>query len=118
MTTKKDLLVLTNSVILTDLNNDLGRSPSDITTELLINVLKYKHLKEMAILPPERQILYAMMQITGLTENDLDELSVEDIANIMSIIYKCTEKQIEATKNFLGDDLINRLSNHPTKDLK
>ncbi len=65
---------------------------------------------------------YIMMVLTGLTENDLDELSSDDAAELIGIVHNLIKKHVELGKNFLGlvegtEDKIQLLQNSLDKSI-
>ncbi len=96
------ILKLINGEVFPDLNKIKGLDATYVTKELLLNELKYKNLKEMQKMKPEQHITYIMMVLTGLTEQDLDELSSDDAAELMDIVHKLIAKHVELWKSFLG----------------
>ena len=95
------LLKLINGTIFQDLNKEKGLDASYITTEIQLNDLKFKNIKELQTLKPEEHISYIMRVLTGLTERDLDELSSDDAAELIAIVHKVIGKHVELGKNFL-----------------
>ncbi len=95
------VLKLINGTIFPDLNQSKGLDPIHITKELPLNEFKYKNLKEIQTVQPEQHMSYIMMVLTGLTERDLDELSSDDSAELISIVHKIIAKHVELGKNLL-----------------
>ncbi len=95
------VLKLIDGTVFPDLNQSKGLSAKHITTEIPLKELKYKNLKEMQRIKPEQHMTYIMMILTGLTEQDLDELSADDSAELIGIVHKIIGKHIELGKNLL-----------------
>lgn len=95
-------LKLINGTIFPNLNRSKGLDANHVTTELLLNELKYKHLRAMYTMKPEQHMSYIMTVLTGLIEQDLDEMSSDDAAELIGIVHKIIEKHVELGKNFLG----------------
>jgi hypothetical protein len=95
------VLKLVNGAIFPDLNRSKGLDVNCVTTELPLNELKYKHLKEMQTLNLQQQMSYIIMVLTGLTEQDLDEISSDDAAELIGIVHKLLERHITLGKHFL-----------------
>lgn len=96
------VLRLVNGTVFPNLNRSKGLGAEHVTTELPLNELKYKNLREMQTIKPDQHMGYIMMVLTGLTEQDLDELSSDDAAELIGIVHKLVEKHVELGKNFLG----------------
>ncbi len=96
------MLKLVNGTVFPDLNRSKGLDANHITTELPLNALKYKHLKEMYTLNPQQHMAYIIRILTGLTEQDLDETSSDDAAELIGIVHKLLEKHVALGKNFLS----------------
>jgi len=96
------VLKLVNETIFPDLNKFKSLDISTITTELPLNGLKYKHLREMEKMKPEKHMVYIMTVLSGLTEQDLDELSSDDAAELIGMVHKLIKKHVELGKSFLG----------------
>jgi hypothetical protein len=58
-----------------------------------------KHIKEMQTISPEKQITWAIKTLTGLSDNDLDELFAEDAAEITKTIFGFVEKYFSLAKD-------------------
>ena len=96
------MLKLVNETIFPDLNRSQGLDAKYVTQELPLNELKYKNLRAMQPMKPEQHMNYIMMVLTGLTEQDLDELSSDDAAELIGIVHNILEKHVELGKSFLG----------------
>ncbi len=96
------MLKLVKGTMFPDLNRSKGLDATYVTTELPLNELKYKNLREMQTMRPEQHMNYIMMILTGLTEQDLDELSSDDAAELIGIVHKIIEKHVELGKSFLN----------------
>lgn len=95
------VLKLVSGTIFPDLNRSQCLDATYVTKELPLNELKYKNLKEMQIMKPEQHMGYIMTVLTGLTEQDLDELSSDDAAELIGIVHIIIEKHVALGKNFL-----------------
>ena len=98
---EKKVLKLVNETIFPGLNLSKGLNAAHATKEIPLNELKYKNLREMQTMKPEQHMNYIMMVLTGLTEQDLDELSSDDAAELIDIVHKVIKKHLELGKNFL-----------------
>lgn len=95
---------LSEPTLFPDFNQKNG-NPSDFTvTELPLQALKYKHFREIAKFPEEDQMHRLMLSMTGLTENDIGELTPNDAAGISQIIFESMKKYFE-----LGQKIIKGL---------
>jgi hypothetical protein len=68
------------------------------TTSLTIKRLKHGHLRAIQRIPEADQIHYLMTELSGLTQNDLDELDVEDSAKLSEVIYGFMKRFAEIAK--------------------
>lgn len=78
--------------ILKDFNAAHNLPEAHETTQIKVQRLKYKHFRGLQTVSEQDQMHYAIMKLTGLTEDDLDELDAEDVAEITSIVYSFMEK--------------------------
>lgn len=111
MSEHQNSIKLNYPVVFSDLNISKGFNPDHITTEITLNVLKYKHIKEMQTIKLEDQMNYALMVITGLSEGDLDELSSEDAAELIGIIHQSLKKYMELAQNVWGGEFGQQMLN-------
>ena len=72
-----------------------GQDLEFAVTELTLHSLKYKHFREIAKYPEEDQMHRLMLSMTGLTENDIGELTPNDAAGISQIIFESMKKYFE-----------------------
>lgn len=99
---EKKVLKLVNGTVFPELNRSKGLDATYVTKELPLNELKYKNLRAMQTMKPEQHMNYIMMILTGLSEQDLDELSSDDAAELIGMVHKLIEKHVELGKIFLG----------------
>lgn len=78
--------------ILKDFNTVNNLPEAHATEEIKVQRLKYKHFRGLQAVPEQEQMHYAIMKLTGLTEDDLDELDAEDVAEITGVVYGFMEK--------------------------
>lgn len=57
------------------------------TTKLSVKRIKHRHLRALQKLSENDQIHFLMTELTGLTQDDLDELDVEDSAKLSEVIF-------------------------------
>jgi len=98
------ILKLSNDCIFSDLNKLKGLDPNHVTSEIEIGTLKYAHIRQMQQMKMEDHMSFAMGALTGLSEKDLDELSSNDAAELMKIVYENLRKHFELTKDFLSSE--------------
>lgn len=68
--------------IFADLNKKESQAPDFARTTLNIDDLKYKHIRAALKFPEIDQMHQLMLMLTGLTENDIGELSPQDAATL------------------------------------
>lgn len=95
---------LQHACIFSDLNKLKQLASDHLTTELEVGILKYGHIRQMQQINPEEHLSFAMKSLTGLSEKDLDELSSNDAAALIKIVYDNLKNHMELTKNFLATD--------------
>ena len=84
-----------------DLNSAEGKEPSYERTELELKKLKYKHFRSIMKYPDEDQMHHLMMAMTGLSEDDIGELSPSDAAEISAAIFDSMKKYMELGKRIV-----------------
>ncbi|HVW99427.1 MAG TPA: hypothetical protein VHA52_03165, partial [Candidatus Babeliaceae bacterium] len=57
-----------------------------------IERMRYGHIKEMQTISPDQQTTWAIKKLTGLSDNDIDQLYAEDAAEITKTIFGFVEK--------------------------
>lgn len=88
MAQKSEVVIeLTVPTVFPDLNQKEGKEADFARSNLNISRLKFSHLKKMQTMKEEDQMLFALTNLTGLSESDLDELDAADVAKVMSIVY-------------------------------
>lgn len=95
---------LSEPTVFPDFNKKNGKEAEFQLTELQLQPLKYKHFREIAKFPEEDQMHRLMLSMTGLTENDIGELTPDDAAGISQIIFESMKKYFE-----LGQKIIKGL---------
>jgi hypothetical protein len=86
---------LSEPTVFPDFNKKSGRDAAYAVTELQLHSLKYKHFREIAKFPEEDQMHRLMLSMTGLTEEDIGELTPNDAAGISQIIFESMKKYFE-----------------------
>ena len=94
---------LTAPTVFPDLNKTEGKDPNFARDTIDVSRLKYKHFKQMQQLEDAQQMQHAISTLTGLTENDIDELYAEDAAEITGVIYSFMQKYLELAKKMMGE---------------
>lgn len=83
------------------LNRTLGQDEDTEHTHITVQRMKHKHFRKMQTLSENKQIHYIMSELTGLCDEDLDELDAEDSAAITEIIVGYLKRYAElAQKQF------------------
>jgi hypothetical protein len=94
---------LSAKTIFADLNATEGKEADFARDTIGVSRLKYKHFKQMQHLDDAKQMQYAISSLTGLTENDMDELYAEDAAEITAVIYGFMQKYLALAKKMIGE---------------
>lgn len=95
------LLTLSESTVLPDLNKKEQKEADFARTELALSPLKYKHFRAVLSYPEVDQMHRLMLAVTGLSEDDLGELVPNDAAQLSEIVFKSIQKYME-----LGQQII------------
>lgn len=100
----QDVIVkLSAPTVFLDLNKSEGMDPEYTRDSIKISRLKYKHFKQMQHLEESQQMQHAISALTGLSENDIDELYAEDAAEITGVIYGFMQKYLVLAKKMMAD---------------
>lgn len=83
---------LSGPTVLADLNKKESLAENHERDFINIDRMRYGHIKEMQTISPEKQIAWAMKTLTGLSDNDIDQLYAEDAAEITKTIFGFVEK--------------------------
>jgi hypothetical protein len=86
---------LSEPTIFPELNKKQGKPADDAVNEIPLATLKYKHFREVVKYPEQDQMHHLMMAITGLSEDDIGELTPNDAAGISAIIFEAMKKYFE-----------------------
>lgn len=100
---EKVVVKLSSPTIFPDLNKAEGKEPNFARDSVSVARLKYKHFKQMHHLEDAQQMQHAISALTGLSENDIDELYAEDAAEITKVIYGFMQKYLVLAKQMMGD---------------
>lgn len=103
MSQDKVTVTLTAPTVFPVLNKTEGKDPEYARSTIAVSRLKYKHFKQMHHLEDAQQMQHAISALTGLTEEDIDELYAEDAAEITRVIYGFMQKYLALAKQMMGD---------------
>ena len=96
------IVTLSAPTVFPDLNLKEGKDPTHARTELILHRLKFKHFKEMNKIPQEAQMIYAISELTGLSDDDIDELYAEDAGEITKRIVGFMQTFVDVAKNVMA----------------
>jgi predicted lactoylglutathione lyase len=85
-----------------DLNKKEGKEDDFLRDTIKVYRLKFKHFKNMQQGSDESQMMQLMIELTGLSERDIDELYAEDAAEITSVVFGFMEKYFTLAKKMGG----------------
>lgn len=92
---------LTEPTAFPDLNAK-EQQPADFQrTTLTLQPLRYKHFRGVLQYPEQDQMHHLMLNMTGLTETDLGELTPDDSAEISNIVFNAMKKYIQLGKTIV-----------------
>lgn len=86
---------LSEPTIFPDLNHNENQDQNFARTQLELKSLKYKHFRAVLQYPEADQMHHLMMAMTGLSEEDIGELTPNDAAEISGIIFDSMRKYME-----------------------
>ena len=92
---------LSEPTVFADLNKKETKEADYVRSALPLNRLKYKHFRDVMKYPEADQMHHLMLEMTGLSESDLGELSPDDAAEISSIIFEAMKKYIQLGQRIL-----------------
>ncbi|MDR3477673.1 MAG: hypothetical protein P4M14_06550 [Gammaproteobacteria bacterium] len=84
-----------------DLNKHEGREVDFERDSIELKTLKYKHFRSVLKYPEEDQMHQLMLAMTGLTEDDIGELTPTDAAEISHLIFQSMKKYMELGQQIL-----------------
>lgn len=96
-----NIFQLTEATIFPDLNAKEQQSADHSRTTLNLQTLRYKHFRAVLQYPEQDQMHHLMLSMTGLTEDDLGELTPDDSAEISKIIFDAMKKYIQLGKTIV-----------------
>lgn len=88
-----------------DYNKAHGLSEEHETKTLKVQRMKHKHFRKMQSMPEAKQIHYIMGELTGLSQNDIDELDAEDSAALSEVIFSFMKKYADIAKQMGGREV-------------
>lgn len=106
---------LSTATIFSDFNKRMRKEEGFKLSQLILQPIKYKHIKELHTIKPEDHMTYLMSQITGLAESDVEEMMADDAAELIKLIYKSLDKHIELSKLLLGTGVDQQALNNFTQ---
>ncbi len=101
--TENIIVNLSAPTIFPDLNKKEGKEENFARDIVGVARLKFKHFKQMQKLDENQQMQHAISELTGLSEEDMDELYAEDAAAITGVIYGFMSKYLELAKKMMDD---------------
>ena len=93
---------LSSPTVFADLNRKEGKEPDYARHELTLQRLKFKHFKAMNNIAQEKQMTYAISELTGLSDDDIDELYAEDAGEITKRIVGFMQSFVDVAKNVMS----------------
>ena len=88
-----------------DLNQKEGKEANKVRNEIEIRRLKFKHFKKLNEIKPDEQMIYAISELTGLSESDIDELYAEDAGAITKVIIGFMKGFIDVAKDVMNPNI-------------
>lgn len=92
------LLKLQVPTVFEHYNRHNGIAPGTPVTDLEVKRMKYKHVRKMQTMKEEEQMNYIMRELTGLSQEDLDEVDAEDAAALFEIVFSYMQKYADIAK--------------------
>jgi hypothetical protein len=89
---------LSSPTILSDLNQHEGLGVDEPRDVIDVKRMRYSHIKEMQMISPEKQTIWAIKKLTGMSDADVDQLYAEDAAEITKTIFGFVEKYFALAK--------------------
>lgn len=102
--TNETIINLVVPTVFVGLNQVEGKPQDAVRETLKVDRLKFKHFKKMQGMSEAEQMQYAICALTGLSEEDLDELDAEDAAQITAVIYGYMQKYLDLAKRMMRDN--------------
>lgn len=105
--TEKVRVKLSSPTVFPDLNKKENLSETHAREFIEIERMRYGHIKEMQTIAPEEQTQWAIKKLTGMSDNDIDQLYAEDAAEVTKTIFGFIEKYFNLAQKMWsnpGDD--------------
>lgn len=99
---KSSVTLQINPTVFEDFNKKNGLAADHVTTQIIVERMKHKHIRVMQAMKEADQIHYIMSQLTGLSQADLDELDAEDSAALSEIIFGFMKKYAMMAREMAG----------------
>lgn len=93
---------LSEPTVFTDLNQNEGLASDFARDSITIEKLKYKHIRAALQHPESDQMHHLMLITTGLSEQDVGELTPEDAAHIGLFLHQELSKFNNLSNNNSG----------------
>lgn len=91
-------VTLSQPTVFIDLNKKENKEANFARAIIEIERMRYGHIKEMQAIPPEKQTNWVIQKLTGLSENDMDQLFTEDAAEITKTVFGFMEPYLTLAK--------------------
>jgi len=89
---------LSNPTVFPDLNKKENLDKNHARDYIDIDRMRYGHINEMKTIAAEEQTHWAIKKLTGLSDNDINQLYAEDAAEITKTIFGFIEKYFTLAK--------------------
>ena len=83
-------------------NSAKGFAPDHITDKLTVQRMKHKHFRKLQTMREEQQLHYLMGELTGLSQDDIDELDAERLSCFVGDFVRLHEKYAEISHKILS----------------
>jgi hypothetical protein len=80
-------ITLTYPTVFLDLNKKENKEETFAREVIEIERMRFGHIKEMQAISPEKQTNWVIQKLTGLSENDMDQLFAQDAAEITKTVF-------------------------------
>ena len=105
MSADEIIIKLSAPTVFPDLNQKEGQAADHPREELAVKRLKFKHFKKLNEVKQEEQMLYAICELTGLSNDDIDELYAEDAGAITKIIIGFMKGFMDVAKTVMNPNV-------------
>lgn len=90
------------ATVFPDLNKKENQPENYARDIIEIERMRYGHIKEMQGIAPEDQTQWAIKKLTGMSDNDIDQLYAEDAAEVTKTIFGFIEKYFSLAQKMMG----------------